>query len=490
MLTGIKLQSASMQSNNNFFDLLTNFGPNIALTDESGDFVKYSSILDLCNTESFKRTQGRLTFCLIDNDLGGISGYLALLAGQSVPLMLNASIDESQLQQLIQRYKPKYLWSSEAKSEIIQNASCVMRFRGYCLIELEGSEIKIHPSVSLLLATSGSTGSPKFVKLSLKNMLSNAASIAKYLELDQDSIPITTMPPNYSYGLSIIHSHVLVGATIAVTNKTLFDKGFWHFMKESKATNFNGVPFHYDILKKLKFSKMDLPNLSTLTQAGGRMDPKMLIEYAELCRSSDRHFITMYGQTEASPRMAYLPYQLSFSKPESIGVPIPGGEMWLEDEKGEMISSENVTGELVYKGPSVFLGYAENYEDLYTGDEQFGILRTGDLAKFDSDGCYFIMGRKSRFIKLFGHRVSLQDIEDQLLKNGFEVLCGGADDFLEVFTNSSSIDQGTKIKGLIIELFKVPPRNISVYGLEKFPRNDYGKIQYNKLNTENAVYLA
>ncbi|MDB9851120.1 hypothetical protein OAC37_01790, partial [Amylibacter sp.] len=158
MMRGIKSQSDTNLSNNTFLDLLTNFGPNIALKDESGDFVKYSSILDLCNTESFKRTQRRLTFCLIDNDLGGISGYLALLAGQSVPLMLNASIDESQLQQLIQRYKPKYLWSSEAKSETIQNASCLMRFRGYCLIELEGSEIKIHPSVSLLLTTSGSTG--------------------------------------------------------------------------------------------------------------------------------------------------------------------------------------------------------------------------------------------------------------------------------------------------------------------------------------------
>lgn len=486
----MKIQSPSIQSNNAFFDLLTNFGPNIALLGENSDFVRYSSILDLCNTESFKRTQGRLTFCLIDNDLGGISGYLALLAGRSVPLMLNASTDESQLQQLIQRYKPKYLWCSEAKGEAFQNASPLIRFRGYCLIELKGSENKVHPLVSLLLSTSGSTGSPKFVKLSMKNILSNAASIVEYLRLDQDSKPITTMPPNYSYGLSIIHSHVLVGATIAVTNKTLFDKGFWHFIKESKATNFNGVPFHYEILKKLKFSKMNLPNLSTLTQAGGRMDPKLLIEYAEICRSSGRKFITMYGQTEASPRMAYLPHQLSFTKPESIGVPIPGGEMWLENENGAAISSEGVTGELVYKGPNVFLGYAESYEDLFTGDEQCGILRTGDLAKFDSDGCYFIMGRKSRFIKLFGHRVSLQDIEDRLLTNGFEVLCGGADDFLEVFTNSSSTDQGTKIKELIIEWFKMPPRNISVYGLAKFPRNDYGKIQYNNLNPENAVHLA
>ena len=142
-MSDIKLKSASIQSNNTFLDLLNNFGPNRALICESGDFVKYSSILDLCNTKSFKRTQGWLTFCLIDNDLGGISGYLALLAGRSVPLMLNASTDESQLQQLIQRYKPKYLWCSEAKAETFQNVSRLIRFRGYCLIELEGSENKI-----------------------------------------------------------------------------------------------------------------------------------------------------------------------------------------------------------------------------------------------------------------------------------------------------------------------------------------------------------
>jgi long-chain acyl-CoA synthetase len=490
MMRGIKSQSDTNLSNNTFLDLLTNFGPNIALKDESGDFVKYSSILDLCNTESFKRTQRRLTFCLIDNDLGGISGYLALLAGQSVPLMLNASIDESQLQQLIQRYKPKYLWSSEAKSETIQNASCLMRFRGYCLIELEGSEIKIHPSVSLLLTTSGSTGSPKFVKLSLKNILSNASSIAEYLGLGQDSIPITTMPPNYSYGLSIIHSHVFVGATIAVTNRTLFDKGFWHFIKESKATNFNGVPFHYDMLKKLKFSKMDLPNLSTLTQAGGRMDSKISIEIAELCRSSGRRFITMYGQTEASPRIAFLPPELLFTKPTSIGIPIPGGEIWLESDEGHIISNENVIGELVYKGPNVFLGYAKDYTDLGTEDEQSSILRTGDLAKRDKDGCYYIIGRLKRFIKLYGHRINLLDIEVKLLEFGYEVLCSGKDDLLEIFVLSSDAAEGVEIKRVASHFLKVSPKSIIIYGLSSFPRGESGKISYKKLSHESAVKLA
>ncbi len=488
-MVGMQSQPISKKSNNTVLDLLRSFGPQVALKDETDAVVKYSSILDLCNAKSFNQTQGRLTFCLIDNDLGGITGYLALLAGQSVPLMLNASIDEGQLQQLIRRYKPKYLWSSEARSETIKNASCVMCFRGYCLIELQGSEIEIHPSVSLLLATSGSTGSPKFVKLSLKNILSNAESIAKYLGLDQDSIPITTMPPSYSYGLSIIHSHVIVGATIAVTNKTLFDKGFWDFFKASRATSFNGVPFHYDILKKLRFFKMDLSDLTTLTQAGGKMDPKISLEYAKFCKLSGRRFIPMYGQTEASPRIAYLPSEVSISKPASIGIPVPGGEIWLEDGNGEVIYRENVVGELVYKGPNVFLGYAKSYKDLDTGDEQFGILRTGDLAKVDNEGYYFIVGRKTRFIKLFGHRVSLQDIENLLLKNGFEVVCGGTDDFIEVFTNSLSVDQGSEIKGLMIELFKVPPRSVSVYGLSNFPRNDYGKIQYNKLNAKNAVLL-
>ena len=485
----MKSQPNSMKSGNTVFSLLSSFGPRVALKDESEAVVKYSSILDLCNTKPFHKTQRSLTFCLIDNDLGGISGYLALLAGQSVPVMLNSSIPEDQLRQLIECYKPRYLWCPLSRAEKIKNALCLMSLYGYGLIELQSSEIKIHPSVALLLATSGSTGSPKFVKLSQQNILSNAASIVEYLGLNSSSIPITTMPPNYSYGLSIIHSHIMVGATIAVTSKTLFDKGFWDFLKASRATSFNGVPFHYDILKKLRFFKMDLPYLTTLTQAGSKMDPKISLEYAKFCKLSGRHFITMYGQTEASPRIAYLPSEFSISKPASIGIPVPGGEIWLEDENGARIFRENVVGELVYKGPNVFLGYAKDYKDLATGDEQFGILRTGDLAKVDVDGAYFIVGRKSRFIKLFGHRVSLQDIENKLLKNGFEVLCGGTDDLIEVFANSLSVDHGSEIKGLMIKLFKIPPRSVSVYGLLKFPRNDFGKIQYHKLNAKNAVLL-
>jgi acyl-coenzyme A synthetase/AMP-(fatty) acid ligase len=235
---------------------------------------------------------------------------------------------------------------------------------------------------------------------------------------------------------------------------------------------------------------MDLPNLRTLTQAGGRMDPRVLIEYEELCRSSARRFITMYGQTEASPRIAFLPPEFLFTKPTSIGIPIPGGEIWLESDKGQVISNANVIGELVYKGPNVFLGYATDYTDLGKGDEQFGILRTGDLAERDKDGCYYIIGRLARFVKLHGHRINLLDVEVKLLEFGFEVLCSGRDDLLEIFVVSSDAAEGIEIKRIASHFLKLSPKSIIVYGLSDFPRGESGKVSYKKLSHESAVKLA
>jgi len=138
----LKSQPLSEQLTDNFLNIMTNFGHRVALKDHNGALVKYSSIINLCNTKTFSKTKRKLTFCVVDNDLGGISGYLALLAGQSVPLMLNASINKSQLQQLIELYRPKYVWSSEAKSQKIEEASCILRFRGYCLMELQMLTLK------------------------------------------------------------------------------------------------------------------------------------------------------------------------------------------------------------------------------------------------------------------------------------------------------------------------------------------------------------
>jgi long-chain acyl-CoA synthetase len=475
---------------NRLINKLAQFESNILFENDLGEETTYAEILHLGKRKPLAAVRRKLVFCLSENDVGGIGGYLALLVADAVPLMIAASVSSNQLQSLIDLYKPKYIWLPEARKEEITVAVCLDVFAGYCLLDINGEDIELNDSLSLLMGTSGSTGSPKFVRLSHKNVLSNAQSIAKYLELDATERPITTLPPNYSYGLSIIHSHVLVGATMAVTKKTLFDRSFWDFLKYVKATSLAGVPYHFEMLKKLRFTKMELPNLKTLTQAGGRMEPELAEEFANYCENNAKRIFLMYGQTEATARMSYLPAEKITEKPASIGAAIPGGKFWLETEKGSLISKSNEIGELIYEGPNVSMGYAYGHDDLAKGDERQGILRTGDLAVRDKDGDYYIKGRLKRFLKLFGNRVNLMDIERLLLDEGYVVACAGQDDGLEVYLLGSSESEALKIKKLIVESIKTAMSGVAIYGIATFPYNESGKVQYAELSPGIARLLA
>lgn len=471
-------------------DYLYKHNSRVLFLNGEGEGVSYSEVTELGSNPAFQLSHRRLVFCLTENDLGGLAGYLGLLVSEAIPLMLGAGVASSQLNELVAAYRPGYIWLPSSRRDEFLGKDCLITYRNYCLLDLGNQAYAIHDSLALLLTTSGSTGSPKFVRLSYENVLSNARSIVQYLDLTSDEIPITTLPPSYTYGLSIIHSHILVGATIATTDKTFFDRSFWDFLRNVKATSFGGVPYHYEILKKLRFTTMDLPHLRTLTQAGGRMDPALTKEYAVHCASRGMRFFTMYGQAEATARMSYLPPEKTISKAGSIGIAIPGGKFWLEDEEGQRITGDNISGELVYEGPNVSMGYAHGFEDLAKGDERQGILRTGDLAKLDQDGDYYIVGRLKRFLKLFGHRVNLLDIEEFLLNEGHVAACAGHDDLLEIYLPEGSLGQAKLIKKLVVQNLKIAPKGVVVYGINALPRNDSGKVQYAVLKPENGTCLA
>jgi hypothetical protein len=243
-------------------DSLWEHDSQVLLRNTNGESIPYIAVTELGSKSAFQQTYRRLVFCLAANDLGGLAGYLGLLVAEAVPLMLGSGIALEQLQQLIAVYKPGYLWLPIPRKDELEGLDgldrldnlgkldCLMTYRGYGLLDLGQPAHAIHDSLALLLTTSGSTGSPKFVRLSHQNILSNAQSISQYLALTSDEIPITTLPPSYTYGLSIIHSHILVGATIAVSDQTFFDRPFWNFLRDVKATSLAGVPYHYEMLKK------------------------------------------------------------------------------------------------------------------------------------------------------------------------------------------------------------------------------------------------
>jgi acyl-coenzyme A synthetase/AMP-(fatty) acid ligase len=284
---------------------------------------------------------------------------------------------------------------------------------------------------------------------------------------------------NYTYGLSIINSHLLMGATLVLTSKTLMQKEFWQLFKEQSATSFSGVPYTYEILKKLRFFRMDLPSLKTLTQAGGKLTVELTKEFADYCQSTGRRFFVMYGQTEATARMSYLPCEYALSKCGSMGIALPGGEFYLIDEDKNVITDSNVVGELVYKGPNVALGYAECGDDLIKGDEWSGVLVTGDMARHDEEGFYYITGRKKRFIKLYGNRINLDEAERLVKTIVPDCACTGKDDHMTIYITDSGLER--EVRRFIADKTGINPVAFEVLCIDEIPKNVAGKTVYTKL---------
>lgn len=471
---------------------LARFSGNALLRDDSGRVFRYGDVLEIARSAAFQATRRRLVMCGVHNDVGGLAGYLALLAANAVPMMVSPTLSPEALDALITAYQPEYLWMPQQDADRWPGAERHSGPGAYTLIHLNDDvgTPALHDDLALLLSTSGSTGSGRYVRLSHQNVWTNAAAIAEYLALSADELPITTLPPSYSYGLSVIHSHLWVGAGLAVSDKSFFDRDFWRFLREVKATSMSGVPYHYEMLKKLRFTGMELPHLRTLTQAGGRMSLELTREYAAHCEDRGMRFFSMYGQTEASPRISYVPAEHASAKAGTIGIPIPGGALELQSEGGVVLTDAHVVGEIVYRGPNVCLGYAECRTDLALGDVNCGVLHTGDLAERDEDGYYRIVGRQKRFIKLFGHRVNLHEVERQLSVSGEEVACSGRDDVLEVYLTAGSAARAREIKQAVMASLRVGAQGVAVYEVDALPRNESGKVRYADLNHEKARWLA
>lgn len=428
--------------------------------------------------------QKRLVFLAGQNDIPTAIAYIACLETGCVPLLLDSDISEAAFSRLISIYSPAYVFLPTTLVANYSHLETILINGEYSLCRyLDGIGPDLHPELALLLATSGSTGSPKLVRLSHTNILSNANSIKDYLGINERERAITSLPFNYSYGMSVLNSHLNAGASILLTNRFFFDPLFWRLMKSNEITSLAGVPYSYEMLFKLRFQRMELPALRTLTQAGGKLSVPITEWITEVCDSKDIRFFTMYGQTEASPRMAYLQPEYMRAKIGSIGRAVSGGVLWLEDSQGVRIEQPDQIGELIYSGPNVALGYALSQKDLLLGDEWHGVLRTGDLARQDIDGFFFIEGRSSRFLKIFGVRVSLDSVEAWYAESGIVAASYGQDDHLKVMIEASSHVDDDKSKQLAA-IMQIHPSAITVSALPILPRLNTGKIDYSCLNTK------
>ena len=329
-----------------------------------------------------------------------------------------------------------------------------------------GSRHSLHPDLAMLASTSGSTGSPKLVRLSRENLLSNAVAIGDYLNLGSADRAITTLPLHYCYGLSVVNSHLVAGASLQLTERSVVDDAFWHEFAEAGATSFAGVPYTFDMLESAGFAERDLPTLRYITQAGGRLDPERSRRFARLGRERGFDFVVMYGQTEATARMAYLPPALAESAAGSIGIPIPGGRFTIDAPAGQTV------GELVYDGPNVMMGYAEEPADFAMGRTTTE-LRTGDLARRRDDGLYEIVGRSNRFAKIFGLRIDLDRVERLYSDEDLEVRAVESGEHLALFVLADRFVH--RVHARASSLFGIPMHAIRVHAVAEFPRTSTGK---------------
>lgn len=464
------------------------FSENTALYNPDFGKVAYKDLIKKSYEIASSVKQRSLILIISKNSVEDIMIYTAAISNNHVIMFIDAKTNHKHLLDIINIYKPDYIFAPKSMqnelnlSEYENNLPFKNHFFSKRKILINCS---MNSELSVLLPTSGSMGSSKFVRLSKRNISSNTMSIVKYLNISQSEKAITNMPLSYSYMFSVINSHLISGASLLVTNRSLLEKKFWTEAREFRITSFSGVPFMYEMLEKLGLENTWIPSIKYFTQAGGKLDYDKTLKIINFCKTKKAKFLVMYGQTEASPRMSYLKWEDATSKIGSIGSAIPNTKMWIENENSEKIEKAGLEGELVFSGQNVSLGYAEKRIDLEKGDVNEGILYTGDLAMTDEEGFFYLKGRIKRIAKIFGNRINLDEIQNRMKDLGIEVACIEKNNkILVYYENNLYVDFIDK------KIIEVTGQNKNVFKtckIDKIPRTSSLKINYAQL-TEDFIH--
>ena len=456
-----------------------------ALVDAVGaTTLTYAELLESVRTlaRRLEETDGkRLAFCFTRNDVGAVLGYLAAVQAGHAVLLVDADALEHGLR-LLEIYRPELLLNPPAAMHDDLLARGYERLAsGEVPIVLKGTRrgAEPDPDLAVLLSTSGTTGSPKLVRLTRHNVESNASSICQALALDRNERAVTSLPINYSYGLSVLNSHLAAGATITLTNESVLSPTFWEAFRAQECTSFAGVPYSYQILARTGFDPADTPSLRTMTQAGGKLASEQVQHFWELIRARGRFFV-MYGQTEATARMAILPPECLPEKLGSVGLPIAGGRFEIRSETGGACPPNEI-GEITYTGPNVMMGYALTRGDLSRADELSNTLATGDLGYLDDDGFLYITGRRTRMSKLYGVRVDLDEVE-RLLRLDGPVAVVGNDAKLVIFCETGDSEVFSENRRALARKLRLHHRAFEFRRVDSLPLSANGKIDYAQLN--------
>jgi acyl-coenzyme A synthetase/AMP-(fatty) acid ligase len=432
--------------------------------------------------------QKRLVFLLCGVNSETIVGLLAGAAAGHATALIDPSVPEQLLKGLIESYQPELIVGQRGSREKLTDLSSRKATVGsaqsragvveWIAWEGDPSRPPIDPTLQLLLSTSGTTGSQKYVRLSRDAVVANARQIAQALAIDEASVGIAHLPLHYSYGLSVVTSHLTSGGRLCLVNDSVTSPSFWSKIENVGGSHFPGVPFHYVALARLGAGLVP-ESVKVFTQAGGALDLRVQSKIRDWATQRAGQFFVMYGQTEASPRMATLQHADHSRKAGSVGVALAGGQFSIVDDRGAPMPADAV-GAVVYEGPNVMSGYAMSRADLGKGDEMKGRLETGDLGRLDAEGFLYLTGRTKRFAKIAGYRLGLDEIEKEL----FSVCPVACLDLGEKIAVAHEQDSETALKARVRELadsYKVPSSSFALRRVPQIPRASSGKIDYARL---------
>ncbi|WP_290058182.1 AMP-binding protein [Amycolatopsis solani] len=419
-----------------------------------------------------------VVFARMSVDLDSVLTYLGAFESGRAIALIDPALDADVLAGLVSRFRPAAVLSASG------DAPDGYSVRGADWVRDAAEGVRPHPDLAVLLPTSGSTGNPKLVRLSRQAILANADAIAQVLHIDSDEVAPTCLPLHYSYGLSVLNSHLVRDATVVIEPSGVLGRGFWDAVNTYGVTSLSGVPYHYEMLRRLKFDPAKYPTLRTLTQAGGKLRDDLIAEFNDKMLAVGGRMYVMYGQTEAAPRMTTVPAERLAEKLGSAGPALPGGKFSVRRDDGSETTHPKIVGEVVYRGPNVMLGYADDESGLAKGDEYGGVLATGDLGYLDEEGYLFITGRLKRIGKVFGNRVSLDDLEHaaRTAAVGIDVVAAvAAGDKVVLFAEGVDKDICKDASRALAERLHLHASGFDVRPIETVPLLASGKIDYRTL---------
>ena len=436
----------------------------------------YRSCISLSAWIKQKAGTNQHIFLLSVNNPFFLKAYLAIIKSGNICIPLDPNIEKENFRYIHDLTLPKFIFLTPEVERKLELGSSSINI-------LPDSEAFVEKPVSgaesgkefdkercaEIIFTSGSTGKPKGVMISHKNLIANTSSIVEYLQLTSDDRMLVVLPFYYCYGLSLLHTHLRVGGSIVFNNAFIFLGGVLKSLIDNKCTGFAGVPSHFQILlrKSDSFKQTRFPDLRYVTQAGGKLAPIFIDEFREA--HPEVRFIVMYGQTEATARLSWLPPEVYERRKGSMGKGIPGVELRVVNEKGKPIKPGE-TGEVIAMGDNIMMGYFADEEGTKNAIRHGGWLYTGDLGTIDEDGYIYLTARSKEIIKVRGKRISPKEIEAVILALPEVIDCTieGIEDEIEgemlkatVTVRKDNIDKLTKDKLIHhcskhLALFKVP----------------------------------